>query len=257
MKARDLHGLKFNKLLVTRWAGNDSGRNLWECTCECGNKVISIVGELTSGRRKSCGCIKRNPDSYRKCHLTHGLTNTPEFDAWHAIKQRCHNKNNKNYYRYGGRGITVCDRWFNSFENFINDMGKRPGPNYSIDRIDNDKGYSETNCRWATAIEQNNNKSSNRRVNYRGTTASVAEHCRRLGLNRASVKNRLHNGWTIEQALSEPIRKKEILFNDKLAPISVHCRELGLSYCMVKLRLQRGWPIKKAFTGPVRKTKRR
>jgi hypothetical protein len=146
---------------------------------------------------------KDNP-SYR-----HGMTDTPEFRAWTNMLARCTNKTYKPYPRYGGRGIKVCDRWLNSFEDFFADMGERPSPQHSLDRWpDNNGNYEPENCRWATRSEQNSNRRNNRIVKYRGKEMSLPDAIRASG-NPISIElahYRVNAGWTIARALDTPAR---------------------------------------------------
>jgi hypothetical protein len=125
----------------------------WICQCECGNIVSYLSRDLSNKNHViSCGCA----------HFKHGLYKTPEYNIWKGMKRRCYNKNYRQYKDYGGRGITICDRWLESFVNFYQDMGPRPNPNMNIERIDNNKGYEPSNCKWATTKEQNRNKNCNK-----------------------------------------------------------------------------------------------
>ena len=124
----------------------------------------------------------------------------PEYRSWLAMRARCHHKS---YRGHAGRGITICERWENSFENFLSDMGKMPTDvRYTIERVDNDRGYEPGNCRWATYLEQARNKRNNRRLTFRGETHCVQEWADILGISRCTIKQRLKTGWTIEEALS-------------------------------------------------------
>jgi hypothetical protein len=136
-------------------------------------------------------------------NLTHGYAKTPTWHAWTHMRARCRNKNARDYARYGGRGITVDPRW-ESFENFLADMGERPD-GHSLDRIDNNGNYAPGNCRWAKEITQQNNKRSNRHLTFDGREQTVAEWARELGIKPVDkLYRRLYRGWSIEQALTTP-----------------------------------------------------
>ena len=139
-------------------------------------------------------------------YYTHGLSKTPEYKAWYSMKQRCFNLNDKKYPDYGGRGITVCDRWLN-LDNFLADMGSRPTAKHSLDRIDNDSDYSPKNCRWATKTEQENNKRTNKPlITIRNETYTIVQWAEKMGYGESVIPKRLYRGWSEYKAVMTPVR---------------------------------------------------
>lgn len=135
----------------------------------------------------------------------HGGAGTPEYNTWLNIKQRCHNPNHPRYPDWGGKGITVCQRWLDSFPDFLSDMGARPSADHSIDRKDNAIGYEPSNCRWATKREQSENRPSFiNAITFNGKTQSLTAWSREVGISRESLRSRFDQGWTTERALTEP-----------------------------------------------------
>ena len=153
----DHEGRRFDRLLVLAYAGRKRGSHAWLCRCDCGNEVIVLGKELSSKRygSRSCGCVAREKASTNP--IRHGMSNSATYKAWVNMKSRCFNSNHPNYRLYGGRGIAVCERWANSFEAFVSDMGECPD-GLTLDRIDNNGNYDPNNCRWTSWKEQAANK---------------------------------------------------------------------------------------------------
>jgi len=150
--AEDLSGKRFGRLVVVERKGHNlHGVILWLCQCDCGKHWIVRTDHLRSGKTRSCGCLYSERNNYKK-------SRTKEYRAWRNMIQRCTNPQHRDYKDYGGRGITVCERWLREFDMFMEDMGTAPSKELSLDRINNDLGYSPENCKWSTAKEQANNK---------------------------------------------------------------------------------------------------
>lgn len=199
----DLTGRVFGRLTVVADLGSRNQRRVWECVCECGNRIQAITCNLTRDHTTSCGCVRRERIS--AAHLKHGKTGSRVHRIWQNMLNRCKNPNVPCYPNYGGRGIKVCERW-KSFENFLADMGE-PGPEMSIDRIDVNGDYEPLNCRWATAIVQQSNTRKNRFLTHNGKTQTVSTWAREVGINPTRIALRLAKGWSVEKALTTPIRK--------------------------------------------------
>lgn len=209
-RVKDITGQKFFHWTAVRYVGLDEkGEAVWLFRCDCGTEKTVRRGNITNTKRpaKSCGCIKYPNGNRRHGHSVHGKT-SPTYKTWISMRSRCSNPRDPAYEDYGRRGIFVCDRWMNSFEAFLEDMGERPPGRYTLDRIDNQKGYSPGNCRWATYTMQNNNRCTVRRVTFRGVTQTLPEWCRILGLPLGVIRQRLLNGWSAEQALTIPIQAR-------------------------------------------------
>jgi len=197
-------GQRFGRLVVVKEEKSDKWGNCrYMCECDCGISKVVSVGSLTRGVTKSCGCFSK--EKMLTANVTHGMTSTVEYKTWVRIKTRCLNKHEKNYRNYGGRGINVCNRWLNSFENFYADMGKRPSSKHSIDRIDNNGDYCPKNCRWATRSEQARNKRNVPIIEYNGELKTMAEWSEITGIKRSTIAMRIHYGWGIDKTLSTKV----------------------------------------------------
>lgn len=195
-------GTKFNRLLVVADSGRRNGNmTIYKCLCDCGNFAYVDKYKLRNGHSKSCGCFKSENLSVIKS--THGWSKTSEYKTWVEIRQRCYNKNIGAYKDYGGRGITVCDRWLESFPNFISDMKAKPSPKHSIDRIDVNLGYSPENCRWATWEMQQQNKRNTRRFLFNGEVMCLTSIAKILNIPQTTMQRLvIAKGMTIEQAVA-------------------------------------------------------
>lgn len=212
---KDLTGLMVGRWTVLREVEprvNAHGwrRRYWLCRCECGTEKEVDGGSLRGKYTLSCGCLR--DEITRKKFAIHGEGSTKrrtfEYSVWAGIVKRCCNQRAPNYRIYGGRGITICDRWRNSFVAFLEDMGRSPSRKHSIDRIDNNGHYEPGNCRWATRREQGLNKRANRLLAWRGETKPMAEWARLMGLTTQLVWMRLSMGWSVAEALGTPVGKR-------------------------------------------------
>ena len=210
MKDKTKIGDKIGRLTIKALPKHDPYKpQLAVCDCECGNTTTANLASIRFGNTLSCGCIRRETAAARK--LKHGYAaggrKTSEYQIWKSMKQRCGNPKNAAYKNYGGRGIKVCRRGISSFENFLKDMGRRPSANHSIDRINNNLGYSPSNCRWVTSRENCNNKRNCLMLTFKGETMSASDWAMRLGLNPETFRDRFSYGWPLEKIFS-PTKNK-------------------------------------------------
>lgn len=213
----DLVGQNFGRLTVIRFHHSDEKNRYWECKCSCGNTILCTTGRLRSGNTRSCGCLRKETS------IKNGIKNV-KYDGeakgkykrllriYYAMLHRCYNKNDSCYHHYGGRGISVCDEWKNdyfTFKKWALDNGYND--NLTIDRLDHNGNYEPNNCKWATWTEQQNNKSNNKYLTYKGETKTLAQWCRELNLNYARTKARLNTcNMSVEDAFELPKYKKTV-----------------------------------------------
>lgn len=208
----DLTGQRFGRWTALEQSGKTKhGSYLWKCRCDCGNIGIVSSGNLRSGISKSCGCYEREKAS--KTHKKHGMAKSRLYSIWLNMRDRCYREKNNHYHVYGEKGISVCPEWLgeHGFDNFSKwSMANGYKDNLTLDRIDNDKGYSPGNCRWATQKEQQNHRTNNHYVEINGVTKSLMEWCESgiYEANYPTVKQRIRMGWDDISAITKPVNKK-------------------------------------------------
>lgn len=211
----DITGNKYERLLVLNENGKTKlGVIKWLCRCDCGNEVSVSGTDLKGGRTKSCGCYKK--DHAGMGNLKHNQAKkTSEYLAWTHMKTRCYNPNYELYHCYGGRGITVCDRWLNSFQNFFDDMGKKPTPKHSLDRFPDKNGnYEPSNCRWATVKQQSGNRRNNTWIEYKGENMILQNWAVRLKTYPTTIAKLLREGFTFEYVYNKFMNRREYIILD-------------------------------------------
>ncbi len=227
---------RFNRLTVLERSPEKTkiGKVQWICQCDCGTKILAYTGALRTGNTKSCGCLR--VDVSRRNGLlktTHGMTRTPEYKVWQNLKDRCYNEEAVQYPNYGGRGIRVCERWLESFENFLADMGLRPGPGYSIDRENNDGHYEPGNCRWATSDIQANNRRVNKYYEFEGEQLTIPQIAKKLRIPPATLAARLRYGMSPDEAFTRKFHKKYFDLNGTPMSVKEVADHYGLKYLKV------------------------
>lgn len=230
---------------------DDRARKHYRCLCDCGNETLRQGSEIISGA-KSCGCLQKSKK---------GLSNTPEGRTLNRAMQRCYNINEKSYEDYGGRGITVSQRYkgTDGVENFIQDVGTKPGPGFSIDRIDNDGNYCPGNLQWSTDKQQADHKRNTRLITYKGETLNIAQWSERVGIHRSITRTRLESGWSVADALETPVtpRSRMITYNGETLSLTSWAERLGTCCETLCSRLSRGWSIEKTVTTPAKQHNRK
>ena len=203
-RLQNLTGLRFGRLTVICRAENKGRQTAWLCKCDCGNKKEVMSSHLIRGLTKSCGCL--SVEALVSRNEKHGHRRERIYAVWSGIKARCHDEKNPRYKDYGGRGITVCAEWLNDFQAFYDwAMANGYTDNLTIDRKDNNKGYSPDNCRWATHKEQNDNRRCTLIITYNGTTQTLSMWANELKVPYKKLWSRLYRcGWTVERAFNTP-----------------------------------------------------
>lgn len=200
MRAWTLRGKKFGRLTVVSRLVSKPGRALWYCVCECGGSKRVVSAHLNNGTVRSCGCLVK-----KHGHASNGK-HSRTYQVWDSMVRRCASPTHPAYAAYGGRGITVCAEWVD-FKNFLRDMGEQPR-DMTLDRRDNDQGYSRDNCRWATWVEQNRNKRGVRIVTADGVSKTIVEWSEQFGWPHHVICSRLRDGWSEERAVNTPWRPR-------------------------------------------------
>lgn len=244
-------------MTIVRETDRDVWGRVFICRCVCGKEVTVKFSNLTSGNSKSCGC--RRGESHGEGNHRHGHMTT-EYKIWCRMKDRCLNPKDAAYENYGGRGIAVCERWRLSFTAFLADVGRRPSKKYSLDRIDNDKGYEPGNVRWATRQEQAKNSRHVRLVTVNGETMCVEDWSRRTGVSSRAIVKRLNKGMSPKDAVSLPSKAvnggiREVTADGVTRRLHEWARDLGATPEAIAARLRNGWSPEMAVSVPVRAKK--
>lgn len=257
-KPIDLTGQKFGKWSVIEKAKSPDGyehQQFWRCVCECGTEHIRKGSQLRYAERKGC------KQSCQRCAATnHGMTGSSEFMIWNQMRDRCRRPAHHAFHRYGGRGISVCERW-ESFENFFKDMGARPSSEHSLDRIDNNADYSPENCRWTTAKTQSRNQERTVLLTHMGKTQCIMDWAIETGLSHAAISMRIKTlGWSVAEALSTPAGKpcnwrgtrhkdaKQYEYNGNKCTLHEWSQILNVSVSALQTRISRGWSTDRVFS---------
>jgi len=203
-RIKDITGNRYGRWTVVGFSHTHNKASYWNCRCDCGTLRTHQRSALISGSTYSCGCFRGELLTVR--NTTHGRRHSPEYGSWRAMKERCQNPRSSKFYLYGGRGIAICDRW-QRFDNFFADMGPKPTPDHTLERIDTNGNYEPDNCRWIPGAEQAANRRNNHRVTIGEDTRTIAEWRRHFHISKSTYDARIHLGWSIESALTTPVRR--------------------------------------------------
>lgn len=215
-------GDRYNRLVAEAFIRKDDRHRVyWSWICDCGGRTTARTDVVKSGHTSSCGCLYK--ETRGVAATTHGNYNHPLYGIYYGMMDRCYNEKSGGYCNYGGRGITVCDRWRESFENFLHDMGDRPSDKHSIDRIDVDGNYEQSNCRWLTAKGQANNRTNNVYVDYLGRRYTTAEFSELIGMDLSTTGRWLRLGLTGDEikVVNDNTFKKGLRFCNVLDVVTI------------------------------------
>lgn len=246
--------IRYNRWTFLR---QGSGSLFWVMRCDCGVEKEVNKKNVKSGASKSCGCHNIQRLKERRTN-----PDLPEFSNWRSMIGRCTDENDPGYERYGGRGITVCERWLNSFEAFYEDMGPKPTPDHSIDRKDNDKGYCKENCRWATRSEQQRNKTTTKMYEMDGRSQCLAAWAEEFEIEAGIVGYRLKEGWGLRAALTVPKGRPRgrqagkpetrlIEWNGVTKTMGEWAEEFGIPVRLFNERVRKGWTMERIKLQPL------
>lgn len=249
---KNIAGQRFGRLTVVQMSPERTphGAVKWDVKCDCGTEK-SVVGlSLKRGVTTSCGCAHKEQLAARS--TKHGGSRSAEYSTWCGMLNRCRNANGEDFHHYGGRGITVCDRW-TDFANFMADMGPKPTPKHSIERSDVDGHYEPGNCRWATQHEQVRNLRKNIRIP--GNPELLLDSARAKGMNQGTLYSRVGKlGWSREEAASTPVKKLKrvsVSVGDKVMSLHAAAKLHGILPGTVYGRVAAGWSVDAALTTPL------
>jgi hypothetical protein len=252
-KPIDLKGQRFGKWTIIEKAESPPGYGhlqFWLCRCDCGTEQVRKGAQMRYAEKKGA------QQACMRCAATkHGLSDTPEFNAWNQMHDRCRRQNHPAFMHYGGRGISVCERW-SDFANFLADMGERPTPKHSLDRIDNNGNYSPDNCRWALPRTQTRNQSTTVMLAHDGRTQCIMDWANELGVSHAVIWQRINTlKWTVAEALNTPIGKscnwrgthhkdaRQYEANGEKHTMQEWSHKLGIQVSTLRNRVRRGGSV--------------
>lgn len=243
----NIAGQKFGRLTAIKRDFNSKKYSKWVFKCDCGKVLSAGKQGVVTGAQLSCGCYVREQKA--KQNRTHGLSKHPLYRTWNGMVQRCAFEHSKDYPYYGGRGVTVCERWLD-VSNFIEDMGEKP-ENSTLDRIDNTKGYSPDNCRWATPLAQGNNKRNNREIKVGGMKFNtLAAAARYFDMPESTLRNRLFKE-SADSAVARPVASKLVrhdVGDGRKLTLEEIAKEAGVRAEQVSQRIKNGWSGSKLLT---------